>query len=321
MNLRDLGEKEVIRRFILPHVAGAASSFDDCAFVSLADGKFLAISTDAGPRRPFLQVLQVGTPFDLGHYFATMTLSDLAAVGATPTVVVAAYLLPEELDPHFVAEIAGGIAAACAQDGANYVGGDTKHSTELRVVTTGVGITAQPLRRAGANDGDLLFVSGRIGITIRNYLEARRDATVPIRRPRARVAFGRWLADQGIASACIDMSDGPISAVADLARANAAEISFEIASLNLVARPSEVSLAEIDWLALILGTGADFELMFTAPPVCHDRIVANGGILCGRINAVRRSPLVLYDQPELLTCSWEHFATSTAFEDLLRQTI
>lgn len=321
MYLRDIGEREVISRFIAPHVAGAAGGLDDCALVRLGNGNYLAISTDAGPRRPFLRVLQVGSPFDLGHYFATMTLSDLAAVGAAPSVIVAAYLLPEDLEGHFVGALAAGIAAACAQEGAEYVGGDTKQASELRVVTTGVGMTARPLRRFGARDGDLLFVSGPIGTSIRSYIEARRNSAVPIHRPRARVDLGRWLADMGIASACIDMSDGPLSAVADLACANAAEISFEIESLDVAPRPAGASLSEADWQTLVLGTGADFELMFTAPAKYRDEIRARGGTLCGRVFAVRTSPLIIYDRPELLTRSWEHFATSTAYEDLLRQTV
>ena len=318
MTLRDFGEKELIRRFIRPYLASSAAALDDCAFLPLGNGSHLAITIDAGPRTPFLRVLKIGTPFDLGHYFATMTLSDLAAVGAAPSALVAAYLLPEDLDVQFVAAVAAGVAAACAQDGAEYVGGDTKSASELRIVTSGVGVTTRPLRRTGVSDGDLVFISGPLGVSLRSYMETRRDPQLPVHRPRARVSFGRWLADSGIASTCLDMSDGPLSAVGDLARANAAEIFFDVAALPVESRPSSVSLSDEEWLALTLGTGADFELMFTAPARYRNEIIASGGTECGRIHAVGTSAVVVYDRPELLSRSWEHFATTSSFEDLLR---
>jgi thiamine-monophosphate kinase len=318
MTLRDFGEKELIRRFIRPHLAASAADLDDCAFVPLGNGLHLAITIDAGPRTPFLRVLKIGTPFDLGHYFATMTLSDLAAVGAAPSALVAAYLLPEDLDVQFVAAVAAGVAAACAQDGAEYVGGDTKNAAELRVVTSGIGVTTRPLRRTGVSNGDLLFISGPLGVSLQSYLETRLNPQLPVHRPRARVSYGRWLAESGIASACLDMSDGPLSAVADLARVNAAEIAFDVEALLIKPRPSGVALSDDEWLALTLGTGADFELMFTAPARYRNEIIAKGGIECGRIHAVGTSAVVLYDRPELLSRSWEHFVTVSSFEDLLR---
>jgi thiamine-monophosphate kinase len=95
----------------------------------------------------------------------------------------------------------------------------------LSLTTTVLGSTARPLPRAGARDGDIIFVTGRLGgpgAALAALLAGERpDAACRARfaSPVARIAEARWCAEQG-ARAAIDISDGLVSDAGHLARAS-----------------------------------------------------------------------------------------------------
>jgi thiamine-monophosphate kinase len=154
------------------------------------------------------------------------------------------------------------------------VGGDTTRGP-LTVTVTLLGAVPRgsALRRSGGQSGDALFVSGTPGDAAaglaleqgvmsaaaaeRDYLRAR------FALPTPRVALGERL--RGLASACIDVSDGLLADAAKLAVASGTgvELGYEAlpVSAQLLATVGEERARE-----LALTGGDDYELCFSVPP-------------------------------------------------------
>ena len=179
MTLAELGERALVRELLLPLLRRAepSSTLDDCAMIPLDESTTLLLTTDAGPQESFLLNLNIGTPEDFGHFSATMSLSDIAAMGGQPLALVAACILPPTFGVSQFEQLTQGLILACAEVGASYVGGDTKEGAQPRIITTAVGVcpSADLLRRGGARPGDVLCSSGMLGRSLANYLVVARS--------------------------------------------------------------------------------------------------------------------------------------------------
>ena len=245
---------------------------DDAALLQLPPGMQLAVTMDtlnAGVHFP-----AATAPADIGWKALAVNLSDLAAMGAQPAWCTLSLSLPGG-DAGFVDGFLDGFLELAALHGIALVGGDTTRGP-LSVCVTAHGLVEpeRALRRAGAAPGDDVWVTGtpgdaagalaalQAGAAVDRALRARLD------RPQPRVASGRALA--GLASACVDVSDGLL---ADLG--HVCEASGVGASIELDALPTSPALArfksELRWPWQASG-GDDYELCFTAPPGRRDAI-------------------------------------------------
>lgn len=265
---------------------------DDAALLRLPAGQALVVSCDT---------LNVGVHFaadtaaaDIGHKALAVNLSDLAAMAAQPAWCTLSLSLPAADSAWLDGFLDGFLALAQTHD-IVLVGGDTTHGPlSISVTVHGLVPEALALRRAAAQAGDELWLTGSVGdaaaaLALRAALEpvdpflaARLD------RPTPRVAAG--LALRGLAHASIDVSDGLL---ADLGHVLAAsEVGAEIASAQL---PTSAALAAAisvpDRWPLQLAGGDDYELCFTAAPAQHAAIVtalagvATPASVIGRITA------------------------------------
>jgi len=260
-----LGEFELIRRFF--HRAGAGNG-DDCAALLPSPGQQWLVSTDMLVEgRHFLSTVD---PHALGHKALAVNLSDLAACGAAPRAFFLAVALPQA-DADWLAAFSRGLFALADAHGIVLAGGDTTRGP-LNLCITVMGESPAPLWRRGARIGDDLWVSGTLGDArlaleaFRGTLQLEREAFQACRtrmeRPTPRIALGQAL--RGVASSCIDVSDGLLG---DLR--HVLEASGVGAVLNLDALPRSPWLAAQD-LAVqrrcLLTGGDDYELLFTAAP-------------------------------------------------------
>jgi thiamine-monophosphate kinase len=326
MKVSELGERELIRQVVLPILARSQSDHlgDDCAVLPWDDKSSLLITTDIGSRIPFLRMLQVGSFIDLGHLFATMSLSDIAAMAGTPIALVSACSFDLDFDSEHFRGLVTGLALACEEQGAEFVGGDTKEGPELRVVTTAIGKveTSRVLSRRGAQAGDIVCVSGRIGSVLRSYIRASRcddNNGEMILRPKARVEFARSLASQQLATSCIDMSDGPIAAAQTLGELNQVEVNLNLDALDLADPPFEQISPEL-WRSFILNVGGDYELMFTARASNKVKLIQIGAVICGTVERAKGSAgAKLTGEPiGNPTRPWEHFCSTVEIKNLLK---
>ena len=146
-------------------------------------------------------------------------------------------------------------------------GGNVSRAAELSLTVTAVGSVApgRALRRSGARPGDRLLVSGSLGgAALGLHPRAPASALRRQRRPEPRVALGRALA--GVASACIDLSDGLLQDLGHLAHASGVGAVVRAGSLPL--HPALRRLAALDprLAELALAGGEDYELLAAVPP-------------------------------------------------------
>ncbi len=245
---------------------------DDCALLAPTPGMQLAISTDTlveGVHFP-----RDTPPADLGWKALAVNLSDLAAMGATPRGCVLALTLPL-VDDAWVATFAEGFLALADAAHCPLVGGDTTSGPlSITVTVFGEVPAGEALRRAGARAGDLVCVSGTPGdaaLGLERWLAGNHDrhdpAILRLLRPVPRLALGVEL--RGVATACIDVSDGLLGdlahIVAESSRATGLSLGAELQLAALPRSPSLAALSDEAALEHQLAGGDDYELCFTVP--------------------------------------------------------
>ena len=275
-----MDEFELIRRFFT-----RASADPDVLIGVGDDGAVLR----PAPGRDLVQVVDTLVegihypaglaPVDVGFRAVAVNLSDIAAMGARPRWMTLALTL-SEADPDWLAGFADGMFLAAGVHGVELVGGDTTHGprTVISVNLTGDVEPGRALTRAGARDGDLVFVSGRTGDAAAGLGLIQRGVALTadaarlqerFRRPVARIELGARLG--GLATAAIDVSDGLYGDVGKLLAAS--RVGGRIELERLPVSPELVAVAgQAGARELALAGGDDYELCFTAPGVAETEI-------------------------------------------------
>jgi thiamine-monophosphate kinase len=209
----------------------------------------------------------------IGHRAFAVNLSDLAAMGAEPAWGLLALTLPEA-DESWLGEFARAAGDMCRRHGVALVGGDTTRGPlSMTVTLTGVVPVGVALQRSGGQPGDAVFVTGSPGDSAAGLaLEQQRlhvadPMSARILRdrflfPTPRCEVG--LALRGLASACIDISDGLGGDLEKLCAASGCGAEIDAAALpvseSLVGAVGKELAREY-----ALTGGEDFELLFTVP--------------------------------------------------------
>lgn len=281
-------EFELIDRFFARSraVAGATGApvlgiGDDCALLTPpAVGQVLAISTDMLVEgRHFFAGTDAAA---VGHKSLAVNLSDLAAMGAEPLGFTLALALPS-IDRDWLAGFSRGLFDLAARHGCPLVGGDTTRGPLCISITVfGAVAAGGALRRDAAQVGDDVWVSGSLGAAAAAVADrqAGRDASPATAErldwPRPRLALGRvlaGLAHTGLAHAAIDLSDGLTGDLAHILKASGG-LGAELMQAALPLDPALAALPADRQIALALGGGDDYELLFTASPAVRMQIDA-----------------------------------------------
>jgi len=248
---------------------------DDAALLRVPDGAELVLTTDA---------LIEGAHFlpgahakSLGHRALAVNLSDIAAMGASPSWALLSLNLPAANDT-WLRDFAIGFGALAHQHEVALVGGNlTRGALSITVELAGLVPAGEALRRGGAHEGDLLYVSGSIGdaatsLTLAGDQRSDSDDGRFLRHrfeyPTPRVALGQAL--RGVASACIDVSDGLYADAQRLLEASGCGAELQIESLP-VSAPLQRVVGALAWQAALRG-GEDYELCFAAPAQFAQRV-------------------------------------------------
>lgn len=265
---------------------------DDCALLDVPAGLQLAITSDtlnAGVHFPLETA-----PFDIGWKALAVNLSDLAAMGARPAWCTLALALPQA-DAEFVEGFLDGFFALARLHEVALVGGDTTRGPlSINVTAHGLVAPGTALRRDGAQAGDDVWVSGTLGDAAAGLAQWKAgdpsDAFLRTRldRPTPRVALGQSLG--GIATACIDLSDGLLADLGHICRASSVGARIDVEVL-----PTSEALAtgfDVATRRHLQATGGDdYELCFTALPTRRqDVLVAacSSGVAVTRIGGIER---------------------------------
>ncbi|MEQ8344588.1 MAG: thiamine-phosphate kinase [Sneathiellaceae bacterium] len=216
-----------------------------------------------------------------------VNLSDLAAMGARPAGFLLNTALTEAEDDAWLAAFAAGLEADIDRFGMPLLGGDsvaTPGAMTLTVTALGTVPRGRALRRCGAAVGDDVYVSGTVGdaglglaVKLGSLAGLPDRLAAPLLArlhwPTPRLALGAALAD-GLASACIDVSDGLLQDLGHVARQSDVAIRIDAPALPLSEAAAELVADLPDRFPGLLVAGDDYELAFTAPPAARSALAA-----------------------------------------------
>jgi thiamine-monophosphate kinase len=284
MKLEDLGERGLIERItkkfrVDNRIVTAGAGEDDCAIIDLERAKngyrYLVVTTDSLQQSTHFP--PGITPFQMGWSAVAVNLSDIAAMGAQPFAFVIAMGIPAQTEASFMEELTAGIEDCATTYDTAVVGGDITQSRELILTGTCLGFANSPVRRSGANVGNLLCVTGSLGNAalalkiITNELEVPKDVEEIVKRalfqPQPRIREGLEIANSGVATAMIDISDGLALSIAEIAKSS--DVGAELYEDNVpvlsaeIRRDESINLSQRERSELALHYGGDYELLFT----------------------------------------------------------
>src|SRR5580692_7731973 len=219
----------------------------------------------------------------IGHRALAVNLSDLAAMGAQPAWALLALALPAA-DEAWLTQFSAGLDQLAREHNVSLVGGDTTAGKLcITVQTLGFLPRGAALTRGGGQPDDAVFVTGTPGDSAAGLMLEQSRLTVAdarqaqwlldrFRYPTPRVALG--IALRGLASACIDVSDGLLGDCGRLAQASGCGFSLDYQALP-VSDPLRAAVGEQRARELALTGGEDYELCFTVPSARLDEFIAH----------------------------------------------
>ncbi len=297
---------------------------DDATALRPPPGRVAVVSTDTLVEGTHF--LPTSPPERVGAAATGVSLSDVAAKGATPDAVLLALVLPVGTTSAWAEAVVRGAERFGARFGAHVVGGDTKPGPVRAVVSTvlGWGRASHLAPRTGARPGDLLVTTGDVG---RGGLAAARlaaggsrgrRAVVDLLDVRPRVREGRVLAP--LSHALIDTSDGIAEAARLLAKASRVRLVVDESRLPL-ARGIAALAKTPERRREIAFYGGDYELLAAVPAsgvVRAERAVRSVGGRLSRVGRVERGAgaWLVADgrRAPMPDAGWQPFGPERSFE-------
>jgi thiamine-monophosphate kinase len=304
-------EFTLIAEIFAPLASGDAGSFgltDDAAIISPQNGKDLVITADmmvAG-----VHFFADDAPDMIARKLLRVNLSDLAAKGASPHGYILTIALPLDVTMSWLRGFAAGLARDQAEFGITLLGGDTTATQgPLCLSLTAMGWVphGRMLRRAGAQSGDDIYVTGTIGDAGLG-LRVRRDGPIAgLTDQQNECLLGRYLLPQprnilagaliGQAHAAIDISDGLAADLGHVAQTSSVGAEIQLAAVPLSDAAWAALSRQATDLAALISSGDDYELLFTAAPDKRQPLAglsAETGIGLTRIGRITAGNEIVY---------------------------
>jgi thiamine-monophosphate kinase len=321
----EIGEKKVIDIILscleLPDMP--IKFFDDVSALQLDKDKLVVLKTD-------MLVGKTDKPQGMDLKQAAkkaviMNISDFAAKGVKPKVILVALGLPRNFKEEDIRQIGLGLNEAAREYDAFIIGGDTNESSDLIISCSLMGICDKQIivERNGAKPGDIVAVTGKFGKTASGLKIILEDLLVnqKIRKvlvdavlmPRARLNEGLALAHTGALTASIDSSDGLAWSLFELS--DASDIGFRIDYIPLAPEVIEFSRKySLNSWELGLYGGEEYELIVTIKPDLWQKAVEavkTFGISLTRIGITTKEKNIEFIMNgEIIRIErrgWEHF--------------
>jgi len=272
-NLGDIGERALLKMFEKLVDSGDLPFNDDAVAFSISENQSMVVNIDTFVRKTDAPPNM--TPVQMGSKAVTMTISDLAAKGVQPQVLVASGAFPEDFSVKKTVELVTGIKETAHHYNTRFLGGDTNTADDiiLSIVALGLGQKKNFILRSGAMKGDIICTTGNFGLTgagfkvfLENYsateIQKNKFANA-IYNPIARLKEGLLFSQYGKINSCIDSSDGLAWSLYELLR-NKDDLGILLENIpidpdvNDFAKNHNIQAEE-----LALYAGEEFELLFT----------------------------------------------------------
>lgn len=284
-SLQQLGEFGLIReikRWITPSNPDLIQGIGDDVAVVQFGREYLLLTTDVLIEDIHFERIWTN-PYLLGKKSLAVNLSDIAAMGGIPKYFLISLGVPQTLSFTFISNFYRGLKEEAKKFDVDLIGGDTSLSKKLmiNICLIGQGKREKLIFRKGAEVGDDLYVSGTLGDAALGlkFLKDKRMKKKPKRLierhlvPTPRIELGQALAQQRLAHAMIDISDGLLSDTRHLLEES--KVGARIWEERL-----PLSKNYCQWVRqyfkepyqLALRGGEDYELLFTAPKKVRAKI-------------------------------------------------
>ncbi len=229
-----------------PNLLVGAQTFSDAGVYRLRDDLAIVQSLD------FFAPL-VDDPFVFGQIAAANALSDLYAMGATPTTCMNIVGFPDkDADPELLHQILAGGAERATEAGAVVVGGHSVRDHEIKygMSVTGVVDPAQMLTNERAQVGDVLVLTKGLGTGVittalcndrcpENALSSAIQSMVRLNADASRLAL------ELMASAATDITGfGFLGHAMEMATASGVTLEIEAGTLPILAGAEELATEE-----------------------------------------------------------------------------
>ena len=235
----------------------------------------------------------------LGYKAVIVNLSDIYAMNASPKQITVSLAVSNRFSVEALEELYAGIHLACKAHAVDLVGGDTTTSAGgLFISITAIGTVEEGMQvlRSGANESDLIVVSGDLGGAYLGLQILEREQEVfktnqniqpdldghdyilqRQLRPEARKDIIEILKLLEIKpTSMIDISDGLASEITHLCKKS--KVGCNIYDEKIPIDPSVINTAEdfnLDPSMCALNGGEDYELLFTIAQSDFEKIKGN----------------------------------------------
>ena len=213
-------------------------------------------------------------------------LSDIAAMGGKPEVVLLSLSLTSDIDTDWLDGFLDGFQKTATDYQVSLVGGDMCHTDKNIVISITV-IGSMPLKqvryRSMAKVGDAICVTSTLGDAAAGLRKLRNPIPNPSfdiktlikahQEPRAYVEEGRWLSKQKAVRAMMDVSDVLASDLKHLTQQSQVGANVRLDKIPL-SKALKATMPFNQWSAesLALTGGEDYCLLFTVDAKHVDRL-------------------------------------------------
>lgn len=271
------GEDELLRR--LRGRLGPSSPIGDDAAILDPSGP-IAVTVDS--QIEGVHFVPDLDPAQVARRLLAVNLSDLAAMGADPGWAFLALSAPPGFDHDRFFEA---FTEVCHRYGVTLAGGDLARCDQIVATLTLIGTKPDGrrwLRRNNARPGQDLWLGGTVGESAAGRIlidrgtltdlaaQLQNAAERAVQRhllPAPQLELGRWLGEQNLDIACMDVSDGVARDLHRLCRESGTGAEIEAEALPFSDRFLDLTAAiAADPFDLALSGGEDYVLLFTLPP-------------------------------------------------------
>ena len=253
---------------------------DDAAVIKAGDGKCWVVTCDVQVSGVHFPSSEDISGFAVGYKSLAVNLSDVAAMGGKPRFAFISLGIPEDTAVSFLDDVYDGVRTLSQQYDILVLGGNVTQTSGplfVDVFLVGEMMEEKVLRRSGARAGDRILVTGYLGdaaaglhLASRPQIQIREDMHASLTRaqlePQPRVAEGTAIAESGLATSMMDISDGLAGDIRHMCEASGVgailwESELPISGvLNELA--SDIGQNPLEW---VLHGGEDYELLVTTP--------------------------------------------------------
>jgi len=292
MKLSSIGEDALLAS-LLRELPGSRSLIgDDCAVVAFPGAKnLLVLKTDCVIEK--IHFYPSTSPESVGWKAMMRPLSDFAAVSGTPQFALVTLIVPARRSTTWVKKLYRGLKRAASKFDVAIAGGETsaiRGPAAISVSASGFVEKSRRVSRAGGKKGDDLFVTGKLGGSLR----AKHLRFVP------RIHESRWLTKNFHVHAMMDLSDGLGADLPRLAAASGLGFQIDRNALPLAARAT---------INNAISDGEDYELLFAISSRERPRLQREWGRKFPKLALTRIGSLTQPStlNPQLLSGGYVHF--------------